>query len=144
MVIRDSLEKCRRAQAREGLPLEASPSTEEEEEDDDDEGMEVRVGFSPKVGPRSVPALVSPSSDTAPSAQGSAASLSGPRASAELAPVPASVEEVEVVEGEVTPLPEEVVVATAGAPVESPQRLPAGGNMEEGPLTPPMSSSRGP
>jgi organic radical activating enzyme len=52
MVARDSLKKRSRAQAREGLPLEASPSTEEEEDDDDDdEGMEVRAGFSPKVGP---------------------------------------------------------------------------------------------
>jgi hypothetical protein len=52
MVARDSLEKRSRTQAREVLPLEASPSTEEEEDDDDDdEGMEVRAGFSPKVGP---------------------------------------------------------------------------------------------
>jgi hypothetical protein len=58
--------ECR---AREGLPLEASPSTEEEEDDDDDdEGMEVRVVFSPEVGPRSVPASVGPSGGVAPSA----------------------------------------------------------------------------
>jgi hypothetical protein len=39
MMARDSLEKRCRALAREGLPFEASPSTEEEEDDDDDEGM---------------------------------------------------------------------------------------------------------
>jgi hypothetical protein len=59
MVACDSLEKRRRAQAREGLPLEASPSTEEE--DDDDDGMEVHASFSPEVGPRSVPASMGPS-----------------------------------------------------------------------------------
>jgi hypothetical protein len=145
MVARDLLEKHRRAQAREGLPLEASLSTEEEEDDDDkNEGMEVRVGFSPEVGPRSAPASVGPSSGAAPSVQGPVASLSGVWASAEPAPIPASVEEAEVVEGEVAPLPVEVVVAPTGAPAESPQRPPAGGNMEEGPVTPLMSSSWGP
>jgi hypothetical protein len=63
MVARDSLEKQRRAQARDRISLEASPSTEEEEEndDDDDEWMEVHAGFSHEVGPRSAPASVSPS-----------------------------------------------------------------------------------
>ena len=52
----DSLKKHRRAQARDGLPLEGSPSTEEDDDDDDDEeGMEVRKGFSPEVGLRSAP-----------------------------------------------------------------------------------------
>jgi hypothetical protein len=46
MLASDALEKRHRVQARDGLPLEASPSTE----DDDDEGMEVRLGFSPEVG----------------------------------------------------------------------------------------------
>jgi hypothetical protein len=51
MLARDALEKCRRAQAREGLPLEASLSTEGDDDDDDDrEGMEVRMGFSSEVG----------------------------------------------------------------------------------------------
>jgi hypothetical protein len=46
MVARDALEKRSRVQAREGLPLESSPSIEDEEDDDDDdEGMEVRAGF---------------------------------------------------------------------------------------------------
>lgn len=45
MLASDALEKRHRVQARDGLPLEASPSTE----DDDDEGMEVRLGFSPEV-----------------------------------------------------------------------------------------------
>jgi hypothetical protein len=61
MVAQDLLEKHRRAQAREGVSLESSPSTEEEEDDDDeDDGMEVRVGFSPEAGFRSVPALAGP------------------------------------------------------------------------------------
>jgi hypothetical protein len=51
MLARNALEKCRRAQAREGLPLEASPSTEEDDNDDDDgEGMEVCMGLSPRSG----------------------------------------------------------------------------------------------
>jgi hypothetical protein len=48
MLARDALEKARMAQARDGLPLEASPS--KEEDNDDEEGMEVRMGFSPEVG----------------------------------------------------------------------------------------------
>jgi hypothetical protein len=60
MLACDSLEKRRRAQAREGLPLEASPNIEEED-DNDDEGMEVRMGFSPEVGPGSTPASAGPS-----------------------------------------------------------------------------------
>jgi hypothetical protein len=46
MLAHDALEKRHRAQAREGLPLEASPSMEEDDDDDDDEGMEVCLGFS--------------------------------------------------------------------------------------------------
>jgi hypothetical protein len=138
MVARDLLEKCRRAQAREGLPLESSPSTKEEEDDDDDddEGMEVPMGFSLEVGFRSAPALAGPSGGAAPSAQGSVASLSGARASAEPAPIRASTEETEVVEGEAAPLPMEVIVVPTGVSTESPQRPPAGGNMEEGSVTP--------
>jgi hypothetical protein len=71
----DSLEKRHRAQAREGLPLEASPSTEDEEDDDDDEGAEVCMGFSPEVGPESTPASAGPSSGVAPFAQGPIASV---------------------------------------------------------------------
>lgn len=67
MLARDSLEKRCRVQAREGLPLKASPSIEEEE-DDDDKGMEVNMGFSPEVGPGSVPASTGPSSGMVPSA----------------------------------------------------------------------------
>jgi hypothetical protein len=107
MLARDLLEKHRRAQAREGLPLEDSPSTEEEEDDDDynDEGMEVYVAFRPEVGPSSMPAFRGPSGGAVPSAQRPAASLSGARASAKPAPVPASAEEEEVIEGEVAPFP---------------------------------------
>jgi hypothetical protein len=129
MVAHDLLEKRHRAQAREGLLLEDSPSTkEEEEDDDDDEGMEVRVGFIPEVRPRLVLASMGPSSSAVPSTQGPVASLSGARASAEPTLVPASVEEAEVVEGEVAPLLEEAVVAPAGAQVGSPKRPLAGGN----------------
>jgi hypothetical protein len=56
MVACDLLEKRHRAQVREGLPLESSPNIEEEEDDDDDEEMEVRAGFSPEAGFRSLPA----------------------------------------------------------------------------------------
>jgi hypothetical protein len=117
MVARDSLEKHHRAQARDRIPLEASPSTEEEEEDDNDnnEGMDVHAGFSPEVGPRSTPSSAGPSGGAIPSEQGSAASLSEARTSAEPAPVPASVEEAEVMEGEAARLPKEAIVAPAGA-----------------------------
>jgi hypothetical protein len=129
MVAHDSLEKRCRAQAREGLPLEASLSSEEEDDDDNDEGMEIHVGFSPEVGPRSAPASVGPSGGAAPCAQGPTASLYGARALAEPAPVPASAEEAEVVEGE-------VVVAPASAPVRSPQWSPTGGTWRRGPSRP--------
>jgi hypothetical protein len=49
MLAYDALEKRRRAQAREGLPLKASPSTEDDNDVDDDKGMEVRWGFSPEA-----------------------------------------------------------------------------------------------
>lgn len=68
MLARDALEKRRRAQTREGLPLEASPSMEDDDDDDDDEGMEVRMGFSPEVGLWFVLASASPSSGVAPPA----------------------------------------------------------------------------
>jgi hypothetical protein len=48
MLARDALEKHHWVRAREGLPLEASPSTGDD--DGDGEGMEVRMGFSPKAG----------------------------------------------------------------------------------------------
>jgi hypothetical protein len=86
MLACDLLEKHHRAQAMEGLSLEASPSTEEEEDNDDDEGTKVRMGFCPKVGPGSTPASVGPSGDAVPSVQVPAASISRARASAEPAP----------------------------------------------------------
>jgi hypothetical protein len=92
MLACDSLEKHRRAQVREGLLLKDSPSTEEDD-DDDDEGTKFHMGFCPKAGPRSAPALVGPSSDAVPFVQGPAASLSGAQASAKPAPVLASAEE---------------------------------------------------
>jgi hypothetical protein len=68
MLARDSLEKRHRARAREGLPLEASPSTEEVDDDIFDEGMGVHTCFSPKLRPRSAPALAGPYGGTTPSA----------------------------------------------------------------------------
>lgn len=57
-VAHNTLEKCRRAQERDGVPLGPSPSTD----DDDNEGMEVRLGFSPEVRLWSEPTSVGPSS----------------------------------------------------------------------------------
>jgi hypothetical protein len=57
----DALERHHRAQEREGLPLEASPSTIGGGGDDDDEGMEVWLGFNPKVRLWSEPSLAGPS-----------------------------------------------------------------------------------
>jgi hypothetical protein len=104
--------------------------------------MEVRMGFSLKVGPESVLASVGPSSDTTSSAQGPIVSLSGARASAE--PAPALAEEAGVVGEEVAPLPEEAVGVPVGAQAEIPQRPPAAGNMEEGLVTAPHEVVLGP
>jgi hypothetical protein len=99
------------------------------------------VGFSPEVGPRSTPTLVGPSGGATPSAQGPAASLSRVRASVEPTPAPASVDEVEVMEGVVTPLPEEAGVTPMGAQAGSPHRSPTVGNTEKGPVTPCLTPS---
>jgi hypothetical protein len=40
-VTHDALDKRHRAQAREGLLLEPSPSSQEDDDDSDDQGMEV-------------------------------------------------------------------------------------------------------
>jgi hypothetical protein len=142
MLARNSLEKRCRSRAREGLPLEASPSTKEEEGDDDDEGMEVRMGFSPKAEPGSVPTSVDPSGDAIASAHWPVVSLPRARASVEPTPVPASVEEEGDMEGEVAPLPEEDGVAPASAHTGTPQRPPSARNTEEGPITPSCSRFR--
>jgi hypothetical protein len=49
MRARDALEKRRRRQARDGLPLEPSPDTLDDDDDDDDEddNMVTRLGLSP-------------------------------------------------------------------------------------------------
>jgi hypothetical protein len=60
MLAHDALEKRHRAQTWEGIPLEASPSTEDDDDDDDEEGMEVCLGFSPKAGLWSAPASMGP------------------------------------------------------------------------------------
>jgi hypothetical protein len=75
MLARDALEKHRKAQAREELPLEASPSTEDDDNDDDDEGMEVRLGFSPEAGLWSTPASAGLSGGAKVPASGATASL---------------------------------------------------------------------
>jgi hypothetical protein len=56
---------------------------------------------------------------------------------------PCRCKEAEAMDEEVAPLPAEAVVVPAGAPVGSPQRPPAGGNTEEGPVTPPHVVVRG-
>jgi hypothetical protein len=104
-----ALEKRRRAQARDRVPLESSPRSEEEE-DDDDEGMEVHAGFSPEAGLGSAPASMGPSSGAALPSMGPALSLSKAQASTEPAPVPTEAKEAEVVEEESMPLPTKVVV----------------------------------
>jgi hypothetical protein len=49
MRAREALEKRRRRQARDGLPLESSPETPDDDDDDDDEDddMAARLGLSP-------------------------------------------------------------------------------------------------
>jgi hypothetical protein len=50
MRAREALEKCRRRQARDGLPLEPSPETPDDDDDDDDDeddDMAARLGLSP-------------------------------------------------------------------------------------------------
>jgi hypothetical protein len=53
MRAREALEKCRRRQARDGLPLE--PSLDMPDDDDDDDDMAARLGLSPdpRLGQRS-------------------------------------------------------------------------------------------
>jgi hypothetical protein len=104
MLACDALEKCRRAHAREGLPLEASPSTEEN--DDDDEGMEARLGFSPEAVLWSEPASAGPSGGSDMPAQGPTTSLSEARVSTELGPSPIVAEEIVVVEEIIADLPQ--------------------------------------
>jgi hypothetical protein len=57
MRAREALEKRRRRQARDGLPLESSPDTPDDDDDDDDEedDMAARLGLSsdPRLGQRS-------------------------------------------------------------------------------------------
>jgi hypothetical protein len=141
MLTHDSLEKRRRAQAREGFLLEASPSIEDEEDDDDDEGMEVHMGFNPEVGPGSAPVSAGPSSGAVPSVQGPAASLSGTWASTKPTPFPASMEEVAAMEGEVAPLPKEVVGRLRVRKLKPLSDRPLRGTRRRAPL---MQSFRGP
>lgn len=65
MEARDELEKHHRAQEKEGLPreasLELSDGNDDNDGDEDDNGMEVWLGFSPKVRPWSELPLMGPS-----------------------------------------------------------------------------------
>jgi hypothetical protein len=106
--------------------------------------MEIRASFSPETGLSSASASAGPSGGATLPSQGLITSLSRIRVSAEPTPVLAEAEEAEVMEKEGAPLPVEAVVVPAGAAVGSPQRPPAGGNTEEGSITPLMLSSRGP
>jgi hypothetical protein len=52
MLAREALEKCRRRQARDGLPREPSPKTpddndDDDDDDDEDDDMAARLGLSP-------------------------------------------------------------------------------------------------
>jgi hypothetical protein len=82
------------------VPLVSSPSMQDNN-DGDDEGMEVRLGFSPKVGLWSEPTSAGPSGGADMPAQGTTMSLFEARASAELVPTSMVVEEVVAVEEKV-------------------------------------------
>lgn len=101
----DALEKHRWAQAKKGLPLEASPITEDDDNDDDDEGMEVRLGFSPEARLWSTPASAGPYGGAKVLASGMTASRSEARASSEPGPLPFVAEEAMVVEEVIAGLP---------------------------------------
>lgn len=105
MLVHDALEKRRKAQAREGLPLEASPSTEEEDYDDDDEGMEVQLGFSPEARLWSEPASAGLSDGADVPVEGPTAPLSEARVSAKPGPIPAVAEVAVMVEENTIDLP---------------------------------------
>lgn len=98
MMACDTLEKCRRAKAREGLPLEASPSMEDDDDGDDDEGMEVWLGFSPEAGLWSEPASAGPSGSAGVLKQGLTSSLPEVQSSARPDPIPVVAEEAVVME----------------------------------------------
>jgi hypothetical protein len=132
MLARDALEKHRRAQVREGLPLEASPSTEDDDDDNDDEGMEVRLGFNPEARLWSAPASVGTSGGTNIPALGLAAFLSELRASTELAPVPTAMEEVGAVEEWLASLPMGAIVEPVWVQDDIPAWTPSAGTRRRG------------
>lgn len=106
------MEKCRRAQDRDGVPLEPSPSIEDDDDDNDDEGMEVWQGFSPEVWLWSEPTLADPSSGADVPMPRAAASLFEAWAFAEPEPAPTVDEETTV---------EEKVVALLQVPATGPK-----------------------
>jgi hypothetical protein len=143
MLAHNSLEKRCRAQARKGLPLEASPSTEEEDDNNNDEGMEVRMGFSSEAGPRSAMALAAPLAVRSHPRRGWRRPYPGRGRQLSL-PHPCLSGRGGGRGGGSRPLPEEAGVAHAGAEAGTPQRLPAVGNTEEGGVTPLLQSFQGP
>lgn len=76
-----------------GVLLEPSPSTQDTDADSDDEGMEIWLGFSPKVGLWFEPDSAGPSGGVDAPAQGATTSLSEVRALAEPDPAPVVTEE---------------------------------------------------
>jgi hypothetical protein len=122
-VVRDTIEKRHRAQEREGLPLDASPSTNDDN-DDDNEGMEVRLGFSPEVRLWSEPSSMGPSIGADMLELGLEASVLWPetRASAEPGPIPVAEEEEAVVEWPADPL-QVPSSGTKGMRSQGPRRL---------------------
>jgi hypothetical protein len=82
MRAREALEKRRRRQARDGLPLEPSPETpdddNEDDDDDEDDDMAARLGLSldPRLGQGSPS---QPPSGLAPSVPGAGTPSLGPR-----------------------------------------------------------------
>jgi hypothetical protein len=122
---RDALEKCRWAQEREGLPLQASSSTEDDDDnDDDDEGMEVRLGFNPEVRTWSEPSLACPSVGPDVPVLGLEAFVPLPetQASAKPGPVPAVEEEATAAERPADPLPVPTS-GTKGPRSQGPRRI---------------------
>jgi hypothetical protein len=109
MRARDTLERLRRRQERDGLPREPSPETpdddEDDEDDDEDDDMAARLGLSPDLR------LGQGSSSQPPS--GLAPSVSGARTSGSRS------EEQGQCEGVLDPLAE-VVEVTPGSQAEPP------------------------
>jgi hypothetical protein len=108
MLAQEALEKCRRRQARDGLPREPSPETPDDDDDDDDDeddDVAARLGLSPD------PRLGQGSSSQPPSGLAPSVPRAGtPRSQSE---------ERRQAEGVLDPLAETIVV-TPGGQVDPP------------------------